>query len=230
MKGVFIAVLSVVHTRLKNFRFSLQPKTDHHGDLAEQTRKLDFWLTCVKRHFQAAKLPPPAILLNYLWTFNANGIAKKGWSIDVKPMTYAGELIDAYRDIGWDIAAVHVGAAVNITRLKKQTTELFDDMHHPSCTGVKFIADLLQHVFYSNLATQCTANSFPKRWERHTTTNSLIPPHATLTGNIINSTRWTQLWRDIFREKMLQLHPCQHGRQRVKHFLELPFLTAQFLN
>lgn len=92
--------------------------TDHFGDLPEQTRKLDFWLTSVKRHFQAAKLSPPAILINYLWTYSANGIAKKGRSIDVRPMSYAGKLTDNYRAIGWDIAAVHVGASVEIASLK----------------------------------------------------------------------------------------------------------------
>jgi len=144
-------------------------------------------------------LRPPPILLNFLWTFGAQGQVAKGRVLDQHPMSYSGGLIDWYRQLGWDIAVVNVGAAVNASKLQKNVWALFDDMHHPSCHGVKFIADIILHAFYTNMAANCTASSFPKKWKPHNLTKSIVPPHKTL---MFESTdiSWKVLWTDLFQE------------------------------
>jgi hypothetical protein len=79
--------------------------------------------------------------------------------IDMFPLNYTGELIDKHRAMGWDIAVINVGGSVNKTAVASDPSLMFDDNHHPSCEAVKLIADMMQHVLYSNLATSCTIDA-----------------------------------------------------------------------
>lgn len=177
---------------------------DHHGSGLERHRKMDFWLTRVKAHYELAGRRPPVILINFLWTYAAGGGKglRRKKSIDSYPMTEYTTILDQYRAIGWDIAVINVGAVADMKHLRNNPRVIFDDMHHPSCSGSKLIADMLKYVFYTNLAgdknNQCTAQYYQKQWHVHNTTKTILPPIKTTMAELPEYVR--PLWDDLFRE------------------------------
>lgn len=178
--------------------------SDHAGGggKAEQVRKLDFWLTRVQALFAQAGKPPPPIIINYLWGINYGYRLRHGTlkNVDHNPLQYTGALIDSYRRLGWEIAVMNVGAAVNTEAVLAQPDLLFDDGSHPSCSGTHFIADMLAHLFYSNLASQCPAvdhaNEAPN--VDRPSHDSMVPIHNQIAPNTTTQ-KVDGLWEDLFR-------------------------------
>jgi len=169
-------------------------------------------LTRVKALYSQAGKPPPLLLINFLWGLRAGRkfANSSQTSVDRKPLQYTGALIDSYRDLGWEIAVVNVGASVNATILKSDPRLLWDDDHHPSCKGANLIADMLHYVFTSN-STRCdhfavnsnamdSSASLRKAttWNLQSQTQSLVPLHKDVLGIIDPS--WNDLWTDLFQE------------------------------
>ncbi|CAB9504921.1 expressed unknown protein [Seminavis robusta] len=170
------------------------------GGPSEQVRKLEFWLTRVQAIFAQAGRPPPPIILLYLWPKGAGNRLKRNETNTLKKVDPKGSLLviddhSYYR--GWDIAVLNVAAAVDTSTVLANPSLLFDDAHHPSCTGVNLIADMLQHVFVTNLAAeQCsTTTTNGKIQQQHKRDGYGRPPHV---GNM--DSRWELLWTDLFRQ------------------------------
>jgi hypothetical protein len=174
------------------------------GSPLDHQRKLDFWLTRVKSFFAQAGKPPPPIVLIFLWEWYARQrLIKVGedGTVDMNPMAFTGDLIDKHRANGWDISAINVGASVNRTAVTSNVKLMFDDTHHPSCEGVKLIADMLAHVLYSNLALPCALNSalqcsVDAAQQRP---QPMFNPHQGLPGEDIPK-ECELLWKDLFYE------------------------------
>lgn len=143
---------------------------DHHNSGADwgnganpQThrQKLDFWFRSVHRiyrHNSSSSGPPPPILLLYLWEYGVGlrpGMhlhsTQKGLQSSV--FTDSWSLIQQYRDLGWNIQVVNVGASIDRQKFVSNPKLLLDDLHHPSCGGGRIIANMLQHAIYSNIAS-----------------------------------------------------------------------------
>jgi hypothetical protein len=183
---------------------------DERGGIAEQVRKLDFWLTRVKALFAHVEKPPPAIIILCLWGRRAltTKLFTESASLDLNPLGYTGDLIDSYRKLNWDIAVLNVAAAVNMTQVVFDPKWLLDDWHHPACGGLGLIADMLQYALYSNLAKECSIDTAGHCGTRAAQQPS-IPPHAITRGRY--EQQWGQLWTDLFSEDSLigSLSPWQ---------------------
>ncbi|CAB9515763.1 unknown protein [Seminavis robusta] len=168
----------------------------NRGGTEEEIRKLDFWLTRVRLLYaQNGKPPPPLILLHWWppeWFKQKNGMLV---DLDSHTRDHVGALIQSYRTAGWEIAVVDVGAPIEVTpSLQKHHRMLHDDPVHPSCLMTNFVADMLQHAFYSNwpssgscpLPTSKTAASITNSW----------PPHKSIAWY----DRDQALWTDLFHE------------------------------
>jgi hypothetical protein len=106
-------------------------------------------------------------------------------------------MIDDYRSLGLDIAVVEVGNVVQQEAVGKNPKLLFDDGHHPGCGGVQMIANMLQYVFYHNLAQDCPDDNSPVG-ASISATNLFISPHETTLGG--NDPFHRQLWDNLFRD------------------------------
>jgi len=187
------------------------------GTNLEKARKIDFWLTRVKARFDRFRRRPPPILFLFLWkvdvgTKSASYLAKNG--IDIHPVEeFAGDVFQRYIQLGWDIQAINVGAAVDPTLLSRNVRAFFDDNHHPSCEGVHLIADLISHTINTNLARTdivCPKSGsatplIPDADNNNNNNNHslnlsalAVPPHPTILGDV--KPRWKPLWTDLFRE------------------------------
>ncbi|CAB9522713.1 expressed unknown protein [Seminavis robusta] len=204
----------------------------------EQARRLDFWLTRIHALYDQAGKRPPPILINYLWDVETvkrvkqtppvtlpPGIQQQRRQqqhtslVDRKPLQYTQKLIDSYRSLGWNIAVMNVGAVIKDHRL------LLDDNDHPSCQASNLMAEMIQHAFYSNLAADrnCTSDTHSPLhhdWRHHGETQSIVPPHPNVLGDVI-TTRWETLWRDLFREdavigSLTAWEPRIHNRTNLK--------------
>jgi len=164
---------------------------------------MDFWLTRVKVNYELAGLPPPAILINFLWTYAAGGgkTFKNNKSIDSKPMKEYEAILDTYRNIGWDIAVINVGGVVDAVKLANDIKLVFDDMHHPSCRGSQLIADMLHHIFLTNLAQECPKDQYEKQWKIDEQTQTILPPITDVLAEI--DEKFAPLWNDLFRDDTL---------------------------
>lgn len=130
-------------------------------------------------------------MLIFLWGINYGYRLRQGTlqMVDHHPLDYLGALIDSYRALGWDIAVVNVGAAVDSSTVGS----------HPSCEGTRFIGNLLAHLVYSNLASSgegCASQ--PRAIQSNkiqVPTRQQIAPNTptTIQPNI------QELWKDLFR-------------------------------
>lgn len=130
-----------------------------------QLRMLEFWLRRVHALYHSHNLPPPPILVLYLWEENAGmgpnsklekqGILTTAWHAQKT-------LVHKYSAEGWNLQVVNLGATITSRAyLANNRHVLFDDKHHPSCSGVYTIARMIQHAIYSNIASCSRADASP---------------------------------------------------------------------
>lgn len=167
--------------------------SSNQGGTQEEVRKLDFWLTRLRQYYDDT--PPPPIVLTYLWPHRAGIRLSRGLidTLDKQPLTYLGDLLDAYRGLGWDIALVNLGAAVDVPALQRNFRLLFDDSAHPGCGGTQLLADMLQYTLLHNLAQDCPSNLLGQRGEL---LPSLPTPPETPWPDL--TTTLPDLWVDLF--------------------------------
>jgi len=182
------------------------------GGEPEQVRILDFWLRRVKSLYAQVGRNPPAILLLHLWGYGAKNklINPQGpETLDRQPRRYIGPLVDSYRVLGWDIAMVNVGAIINATAIRSGPSPLnssrfvVDDTNHPSCRASHVISDILQHAFYTNLASpKCTVPELKKNPnygnnQSRTPSELEVPEPKFIVPQRLDNFR--ALWKDLFR-------------------------------
>ncbi|CAB9514577.1 expressed unknown protein [Seminavis robusta] len=178
------------------------------GGTKEENRKMDFWLTRVHAHFAKAGKPPPPIVLLHLWGDRAmtnvnkyKGKRKVFDILDRKPHRYLGRLLTKYIESGWDIAMINVAAAINGTALSQNVKLLLDETTHASCAGTSLMGDMIQHLFYTNVASEsCTLQNALTE----PPPQPVVPlPHSLREPKMpspISEAKWTPLWHDLFRE------------------------------
>jgi len=150
-----------------------QPRrTDEH--LAQM---MNFWLWRVWSLFrnEAGRDPPP-ILFVYLWdadvyrattTIEDSSQLFPGYEINRDKLLHRKGLgqtswmaqhavLEYYRNLGWSIGAINVGAIVNATVVADNPGTLLDDKHHPNCEGMHVITAMIRHALYTDL-THCSA-------------------------------------------------------------------------
>lgn len=193
------------------------------GSKEKQAQLLDFWLTRVKHLFANSKSTtmnesrrhPPPIILNFIWGFRAaDDLENLASALDQNMMSYMGPVIASYLALGWDIAVIDVGPTISkISALQDNIELLFDDVHHPSCDGVKYIADMIIHSVFTNMAIQCYSETYndngdgkdirdnnhdgipPKLWTKHNLSESI---HTNGIMNTLPSIN--ELWMDLYSE------------------------------
>jgi hypothetical protein len=207
---MFDARIDTTTTDLIVWDYSINDHSNH----PEELRKLRFWLTRLAVQFEKnqqrpRQSPPPPILLLYLWEHRAGNKLQRGYidTLDHDPMSYMGSLVEEYRALGWEIAVVNVGGAVNSTFLKQGSNIwlFLDDPGHPGCRGTQFIADLMEHTLWSNLASPCdnmnTTSHLDENNDTHGGVNNpldgILPPHNTTVWPN-HSLHYKDLWEDLF--------------------------------
>jgi hypothetical protein len=112
---------------------------------------MDFWLSRLESHYRSANRSPPPILILHLWdelvwaSLKHTQVKKPDRSIEW--------ILNKYRDQkGWNIQVINVGAAV-IPKAQNNARGLLVDQHFRStCRGTQFIAHVIAHAFYQDLA------------------------------------------------------------------------------
>ena len=144
-------------------------RTDKH--LAQM---MNMWLWRVWSLFHSSGRNPPPILFVYLWDANfyhpstntTSGHSRiPGYDINTEHLLRHGlgqtswkaqqDVLRHYRNFGWSIGAINVGAVANQIAISENPGLLLDDKHHPNCDGMHLIAGMIRHFMYSDLA-QCT--------------------------------------------------------------------------
>lgn len=170
--------------------------TAYNGGMQETVRKLDFFLTRVQKLYAHAKRPPPPIVLLYLWRDQPRNWLINNSSLNGK---VGMELVQKYIDLGWNIAIVNVGATIASASLRDNPDLLLDDNHHPSCKGTNLIADMIRHLFYTNIQ-QCTLEALQLQPPLGDNTLLEVPPHAQTWAE--TTTPRKELWNDLFEGKV----------------------------
>lgn len=180
------AVINPLETRIIVVDFLINDDADADraggGDKLWIARKLDLFLTRLKSHYASAQQQPPAIALLYHWQ------AFGDYLIPSHP------IIESYRKLGWDIAVISLWPAFDEAAITGNNfiKVLMDDGIHPNCAVTHLLADMLQHLLYSNLA-ECEADN-----PQQETPPQLLPPHEESWTSA--NTPYPPLWKDIFRE------------------------------
>lgn len=161
-----------------------------------QTRKLDFFLTRVRSLYAHVHKPPPPIVLVYLWGSNASTQIENGQSLDANPLQYTETMIDKYRDLGWNIAVMNVGKIITVNALTP-TQPLLNagSAYQPNCAAATLIADMLQYLFYQNIA-ECPLETLQQQQKSTANTLPSAPPHSVYTSDLTHR----ELWKDLFTE------------------------------
>ena len=112
---------------------------------------LDLWLWRVIRHFGAVGRAAPPIILLYLWD---PGWASTGARQVVQQRAHDAQrrVVARYQRAGMRIATVNVGGVINGTETGMARRAL-DDMHHPSCEGMRLIVAMLRHVLMQGVGS-----------------------------------------------------------------------------
>lgn len=178
-------VINPLETRIVFVDFLINDNADAvragGGDNLWIARKLDLFLTRLKSHYALAQQPPPAVALIYHWQAHGD------YLIPSLP------IIESYRQLRWEIALVSVWPAFDKATIEGDfIATLMDDGIHPKCAVTHLLADMLQHLLYSNLA-ECEADSLQQK-----TYSLLLPPHEESWASA--NAPYPALWKDLFRE------------------------------
>jgi hypothetical protein len=173
------------------------------GGPKERAQKLDFWLTRIYVLFQDAQRPLPLIVILCLWVDGARDVLgssdhNESNLLDSRPQSFYGPLLDKFKEFGWDIALLNVGGAVNSTILttpRGKISLLLEDTNHANCAGTGLMGDMIQHLFYTNLAMEtCTL----ERLQEEPPKPSLPTPLSVRTEEMTKE-KWRPWWQDMFR-------------------------------
>jgi hypothetical protein len=138
-------------------------------------------------------------MLNMLWGNNVVADKKR---LNDNPVPNISPLLQAYQDLGWDIAVIHVGAAIeNVAAFTMNPTLVVDDIHHPSCASCHLIADMIKVAMYTNFVEECTVDMVERKNTLHNGNKNRIPPHTNIYGEMDSS--WHDLWTDLFRDDVV---------------------------
>jgi hypothetical protein len=129
------------------------------NDHSRNATGLDFFFRRIHHLYATHGHSPPALLMIYLWDKNA--AEKEASEIRTTgPGTgsYKKQMatIEHFQSLGgWNIQVITVGSAISKKDVAENKKLLWDDGHHPSCHGVKLIANMVAHALYTSLAAAC---------------------------------------------------------------------------